>query len=270
MQTIYVDVLIILNIYVNYFLLRITARLTHSPLSFRRCMASAVYGSLFSLLILAPALNGLINTIIKLFAVVTIIIIAFGFQGRKRLITNTIAFFSANFILAGTVYAVYSWSEPDFMQFNNSYFYIDFSLLLLVLTTAVMYFIVYVAECFLDRTPESTGCYNVIIKYMDTIITLDGLADTGNSLTDFFSGSPVIICDKKKFSTITDNKKNIPKGFRLLPCSTISDSGFIEVFRPDEVLIKNTLSGERKKVDAVIGLGQNSGNAVFNPKILKI
>ncbi|MDE5861046.1 MAG: sigma-E processing peptidase SpoIIGA [Ruminococcus sp.] len=269
MQTIYIDVLIILNIYVNYFLLRITARITHSPLSFRRCMITAVYGSIYSLLILAPSLNGFINTLIKLIAAVSIVIIAFGFQGKKRLIINTVAFFSANFILAGTVYAVYSWSEPDFMQFNNSYFYIDFSLLLLVLTTAVMYFLVYIAENFMYRTPESTDCYDVIIKYMDTVVTLDGLADTGNSLTDFFSGSPVIVCDRKKFSGIKNNG-SIPKGFRILPCSTISDSGFIEVFRPDEVLIKNTLSGERKKVDAVIGLGENSGNAVFNPKILKI
>ena len=267
LQTIYIDVLIVLNIYVNYFLLRITARITHSPLSFQRCIITAVYGSIYSLLILAPELYSYINILIKIFAAVTIVVIAFGFQGKKRLMINTIAFFSANFILAGTVYAVYSWLKPEFMHFNNSYFYIDFSLLLLVVTTAVMYFLVYTAENFLCRTPD--GTYDVIIKYNNSVVTLEGLADTGNSLTDFFSGSPVIVCDKKKFSGITDNGK-IPKGFRLLPCSTISDSGFIEIFRPDEVLIKNILSGENKKVDAVIGLGENSGNAIFNPKILKI
>lgn len=268
MQTIYIDVLIVLNIYVNYFLLRITARLTHSPLSSGKCIISAVYGSLYSLLILAPQINPLINILIKLFAAVTIVIIAFGFHGKKRLFINTLAFFSANFILAGTVYAVYSWLKPEFVHFNNSYFYVDFSLLLLVVTTALMYFAVNLAENFLDRTPDGTDCYSVLIKYSDKIITLDGLADTGNSLTDFFSGSPVIVCDRKKFNGIMDGNSP-PKGFRLLPCSTISDSGFIEVFRPDEVLIKNSISGERKKVDAVIGLGENSGNAIFNPKLLK-
>lgn len=268
MQTIYIDVLMVLNIYVNYFLLRITARLTHSPLTAGRCIISAVYGSLYSLMILAPQLNTFINITIKFFVAVTIVIIAFGFHGKKRLLINTASFFSANFILAGTVYAVYSWLKPEFVHFNNSYFYIDFSLLLLVVTTAVMYSAVYIAENFLDRTPDGSDCYSVMIKYKDTVITLDGLADTGNSLTDFFSGSPVIVCDKEKFSGITDNG-SIPKGFRLLPCSTISDSGFIEIFRPDEILIKNSLSGERKKVDAVVGLGKNSGNAIFNPKLLK-
>lgn len=268
MQTIYIDVLIVLNIYVNYFLLRITARLTHSPLTVGKCIISAVYGSLYSLLIIVPHINSLLNISIKFLAAVTIVIMAFGFHGKKRLLINTASFFSANFILAGTVYAVYSWLKPEFIHFNNSYFYIDFSLLLLVVTTALMYFAVNIAENFLDRTPDGTDCYSVLIKYSDRIITLDGLADTGNSLTDFFSGSPVIICDRKKFSGITDGG-TVPRGFRLLPCSTISDSGFIEVFRPDEILIKNSLSGERKKVDAVVGLGENSGNAIFNPKLLK-
>lgn len=39
METIYIDVLIILNIYVNFFLLRITAGVTHSPLKNSRCAA---------------------------------------------------------------------------------------------------------------------------------------------------------------------------------------------------------------------------------------
>lgn len=268
MQTIYIDILIILNIYVNYFLLRITAKFTHSPLRTARCIISAVYGSLFSLLILAPQLNNCLNILIKSSAAVTIVIMAFGFHGKKRFFLNTVSFFSANFLLGGTVYAVYSWLKPEFVHFNNSYFYIDFSLLLLVVTTAVMYFIVRIVENVIDRIPDGADCYDVIIRYRDKVITLNGLADTGNSLTDFFSGSPVIVCGKEKFSDVTENGSNI-KGFRLLPCSTVSGNGIIPVFRPDEILILNNLNGERKKVDAVIGLGENSEKAVFNPRLLK-
>lgn len=267
MQTIYVDVLIVLNIYVNYFLLRITAGITHSPLRTARCVFSAVYGSIFSLMILLPQLDTFVNFLIKAFAVVTIVISAFGFQGKKRLFLNTSAFFTANFILAGTVYGVYTWLKPEFVHFNNSYFYIDFSLLLLVITTAVMYVAVRIAENITDRIPEDSGCYNVIIKYRNSTVTLDGLADTGNSLTDFFSGCPVIVCGKETFGDM--NKNGMPKGFRLLPCSTVSSDGLIPVFRPDDVIILNRLNGERKHVNAVIGLGENSGKAIFNPKLLK-
>ncbi|MDE5582641.1 MAG: sigma-E processing peptidase SpoIIGA [Ruminococcus sp.] len=267
MQTIYIDVLIILNIYVNYFLLRMTSAITHSPLRTVRCIFSAIYGSLFSLLILFPQLNAFVNLLIRIFVAVTIVTIAFGFQGKKRLFLNTSAFFSANFILAGTVYGVYTWLKPDFVRFNNSYFYIDFSLLLLVITTAVMYAIVRIIGNFSDRTPEGTDCYSVSVKYGGKTVTLDGLADTGNSLTDFFSGCPVIVCGKKFFGDI--HGKTLPKGFRLLPCSTVSSDGLIPVFRPDEVVIFNRLNGERKPVNVLIGLGGNSEKAIFNPKILK-
>ena len=85
MQTVYADVLIILNIYVNFFLLRTTARVTHSPLRTFRCIAASVYGSLFSLTILLPSLGTPINIAIKAAAAVTVVLAGFGFHGMKRL-----------------------------------------------------------------------------------------------------------------------------------------------------------------------------------------
>lgn len=263
MQTIYIDVLIVLNIYVNYFLLKTTAKITGSPLKTARCIFASFYGSLFSLLILAPELPFALMLAIKMISAVTVVISAFGVHGKSRLIKNTVAFFSTNFIFAGAIYAVYSWLKPQFMHFSNSYFYIDFSLLLLVISTAVLYFIVCLFRRFSDISPESADCYRIIVRCREKIFTADGIADTGNALTDFFSGKPVIVCGKGDF----DDMCGI--NFRLIPYTTISESSVIPVFSPDETVIVNTLTGEKKPVDAVIGLGENNGKAIFNPKILK-
>jgi len=66
MQTIYVDVLIILNIYINFLLIKTTSKITRSPLKFIRCILASFYGSLFSILILFPHLNCIINLFISL------------------------------------------------------------------------------------------------------------------------------------------------------------------------------------------------------------
>ncbi len=275
MQTIYVDVLIVLNIYVNFFLIKTTSKITHTQIKFIRCAVASVYGSLFSLLILIPHINFLVNIIIKLAAAITIIMIAFGFHSLKRLIINSISFFIVNFIFAGVIYAVYSWLKPDFIHFNNTYFYIDFSLVLLVCTTAALYFAVCAVRHFFDRTPEHSGCYKVIIKYKNRMISLSGIADTGNSLVAFFSGKPVIVCGEDNIHEITGEKsfdfnfKTIPKGFRIIPCSTISDSGVIPIFRPDEVIIVDAEKNEKKSVEALIGFGSICSEAIFNPKLLK-
>lgn len=273
MQTIYADVLIILNIYVNFFLLRITAGITHSPLRTGRCIAASVYGSLFSLMILIPELNTAVTLSVKLAAAVSIVALAFGLHGKRRLLLNTVAFFAANFILAGTVYAVYTMLRPGFIHFNNAYFYIDFSLLVLIITTAALYLAVRIIRIRLDRSPDIGGCYSVLIRAGDKIVSLSGLADTGNGLVDFFTGAPVVICAEECFTELTGSELttgSLPKGFRLLPCSAVSGNGLIPVFRPDEVLITDCQSGERKPVDAIVGFGQCGGKAVFNPRLLKI
>lgn len=271
MQTIYVDVLIVLNIYVNFFLLRITAGITHSPLRIGRCAAASVYGSLFSLTILLPELGTFLSLLIKLAAAVSIVAFAFGLRGKKRLMLNTAAFFTANFVLAGTVYGVYTLLRPEFIHFNNACFYIDFSLLILIITTAALYFAVRILRIFTDKAPD--GDYRVFIRSGDKVLSLTGLADTGNALVDYFTGSPVIICSEESYSELTGTELDIsllPKGFRLLPCTAVSGRGLIPVFRPDEVLISSCTNGGRKPVDAVIGFGECGGKAVFNPKLLKI
>ncbi|MBQ8297010.1 MAG: sigma-E processing peptidase SpoIIGA [Ruminococcus sp.] len=275
MQTIYIDVLIVLNIYVNFFLIRTSSKITHTPVKFSRCIIASSYGSIYSLLILVPYMNSLVNFAVKLAAAVTIVMIAFGIRSAARLAINSIVFLAVNFVFAGVIYAVYVWLKPDFMHFNNSYFYIDFSLVILVCTTALLYVAVCIFRYFFDRIPENSGCYKVIIRYKDKIISLSGLADTGNSLVDFFSGKPVIICGKDRISDVIDcraydsENSRIPKGFRLIPCSTVSDSGVIPVFKPDEVIIFDLKNGMKKSVEALIGFGSGSTEAIFNPKLLK-
>ncbi|MBR1592316.1 MAG: sigma-E processing peptidase SpoIIGA [Ruminococcus sp.] len=271
MQTIYVDVLIVLNIYVNCILLKTTAKLTHTPLKNIRCIVSSAYGSLFSLLILAPELGTPINLLIKSFAAVTIVITAFGKDSPKRIMINTAYFFGVNFIFAGAVYGVYSWLKPDFMHFSNTYFYIDFSLIVLLATTAALYGIVCVLRRISDNGRYTDCKYRVVIKYGGKEVECEGLADTGNGLIDFFSGQPVIICGNEDFSRLTgyENGRDIlPRGCRLVPCSTVSDSGLMAIFRPDEIKIINGYSGEEKPVEAMVGSGHSGGKAIFNPKIL--
>lgn len=274
MVTIYVDVLIILNIYVNYFLLKTTAKITRTPIKIPRCIAASAYGSLFSLTILLPELPFAFSLLIKLVAAVTVVLAAFGFHSKERFFINSVSFFTVNFLTAGAVYAVYSWLRPEFMHFNNSFFYIDFSLIILVLSTAVLYFAVCTIRTITDRIPDDCGCYRIIVRNGDRVFSLNGLADTGNSLVDFFTGRPVIICGRDSFHQITGaefdfSQPHIPKGFRLIPCSTISSSGVIPAFLPDEIIIVNDKSGTRKSVEAMVGFGTESTAAIFNPKLLK-
>lgn len=85
---------------------------------------------------------------------------------------------------------------------------------------------------------------------------------------DFFTGKPVIVCDAAGFAGI-DTDAFPPKGFRLLPIVTVSGSGMIPVFQPDEVVIYTEQTGRCQQVDALVGLGERgNGMAIFHPRVL--
>ncbi len=282
MTYIYVDVLIILNIYVNYFLIKATSRITHTGLKTIRCVISSVVGSVFSLMILLPEIGLIANFIIKLFAAVLIVAIAFGIKDKRQLLKLILYFYGMNFVFAGIMLAMYMIFKPSFMGYNNSSIYIDFSLLTLVICTIIAYGAICLIRLIMDRSKADGGKYTVIIKLADKVISIDGLMDTGNSLVDSFSGKAVIVCSKSdvcklfnedisfNVNNYTQISTEMPKGFRLIPFSTISESGIIPVFKPDEVIIREENTKKLKRVDALIGVNERETDAIFNPKLLTI
>lgn len=278
MKTIYIDVLIVLNIYVNFFLLKATARLTHTPLKTSRCVFSSALGSLFSLTIFLPEMNFLIPLAIKLSAAIIITAIAFGIKDKRQTIKLVFCFYLVNFLFGGIIMLFYLTFKPGFMALGNTYFYVDFSLLSLVVFTAVSYFAVSAVRRFMDRGCDVKKKYKVMIRQGNSSVSVDALADTGNSLVDVFSGKPVIICrceDLRKVADlpaepVPENAELLYKtnALRFIPYSTIGNNGMIAVFSPDEILICDSETGKTKKVDAMIGINTKDVPAIFNPKLL--
>lgn len=164
--------------------------------------------------------------------------------------------------------------RPSFMAFNNSYFYVDFSLISLVVFTAVSYFAITAVRYFMDKNNDVSKKYSVIVKYKGSITSIEALCDTGNSLADSFTGKPVVICPQKKLGFDDDfsleNAINIFEkyGFRMIPYFTIGNTGMIPVFRPDEILITDCETGKSFPADALVGLTAKETKAIFNPDLL--
>lgn len=278
LNIIYIDVLIVLNIYVNYFLLKATSRIAHSSIDTPGLVISSVTGSLFSLVILIPELNFFLTFIIKAAAAVIVVLMGFRRKSREEYIRLIVYFYIINFLFAGIIMGLRYFIKPEYLCINNSFVYIDVSLFSLIIFTALSYFLICGIRTVLDRDTKSNGSFSVIIKNGGSFVTLEGLSDTGNSVTDLFSGKPVIVCPADIINEFTGKnissdevydeivRSDIFRGTRLIPYSTIDGNGVLPAFRPDEVIIR----GENiiRSVDVLVGLKETSGRAVFNPSIL--
>lgn len=269
-MTIYIDVLLILNIYVNYFLLRATARLTHTVITGRRLALTAAVGSLSSLTILLPPLGGAVNLLIKIAAALALVLLAFGKRRPRTYFYLCGVFFAVNFIFAGIVLALSFISDSSHIATNNAALYIDFSLLTLVAFTAVAYFAVCLLRRGLDSSAASDKKYRIIIGVGERSADIPAISDSGNLLRDSFSGAPVIVCGLGELSSVIPCRAAVGslKGFRVIPCSTITGSSVMPVFRPDSVVIYTDGGDDKKNVDALIGIVPERPIAVFNPKLL--
>lgn len=276
---IYVDVLIITSIYANFFLLKAAARLTHSHLRNGKCIAAAMVGSVFSLVILLPQLGNILLLLIRLLSASLMIITAFGNKSIGEMLKTGLVFFFVCFIFAGIEYGISVMSGSRNMLWHNSVLYVNISLLTLLISTIISYAAISVFRYYVDGKNCLDTKYAVTITRNGKSVSFTAVGDTCNNLTDVFTGKPVIICGRNKlYELFSNHELDIVlsegsschiDGWRLIPFSTISSGGMLPIFTPECLILKNEETGKRKSVSAYIGVvDKDMEHAVFNPKIL--
>ncbi len=260
MYTIYVDELLVCNLYMNWLLLRLTARLTHTGCTSRRLLLGAAVGSLGSLMILLPRMPPVVSIPVKLVLAVPICMAAFGQRGRLLRLSCTYIAVSA--LMAGLLVMLGSTGLIRLIH-ANACWYADLSLRRLMLLTIVLYAIITLVQRLRERRPDDS--YSIEIRLGSRCVQMPGIADTGNTLTDFYTGATVILCPAGRLAPLGE----LPHG-RPLPYRTVSGSSMVEVFRPDAVRIRSA-SGEEKCVRALIGIIHTPlQGGIFHPRLLRL
>ncbi len=271
MRTIYIDVLLILNLYVNWLLLRGTAGLTHTKLTSRRCIIASLLGSLTSLTILLPCTNSILMVLMKITTAAVPVGAAFGVRHKGLFLRNLCVFISVSFVFAGLCLGLCTLTGTNLLIWSGSCIYLHFSLVPLILCTALAYFLLRIFSFVRMRFFRTEESYEVIIRIGMKTVKCKGLADTGNSLCDCFTGKAVVIVSRSLLEAIPEAAQpQLLKGYRLLPYSTVSGEGLMEVFQPEETVIRSLSTGRIRKIDVLIGITEEETSAIFSPAVLHV
>lgn len=275
-MTVYIDVLIILNLYINYFLIRSNALVMRRSVSSRRCLLAAAAGAAGSLVILLPELPFFIIALEKIVLGALITFVAFGRQKPADFAVCALFFLLVSFVYAGLMTALWTFCAPYGMVFGNGVAYFNIPLAAVAAFTAAAYFAVRLVRYFADRRLRCNKICSVTISANGTEIQLRGLCDTGNGLCDIFSGKPVIVCKYEKIAVITpknaldflDGKLDENGGLRVIPCRTVTSESLLPIFAADKIFI------DGKAADALVGVTKNplgsDIDCIFDPKIISI
>lgn len=240
---IYADILITVNIIVNYLLLRATAAITGCIFSTKRFLLASAMGGAFSLIIFAENIPPILNTAIKILFMSLMVFSAFGAKSLKAFMKSFGAFFLSNFAFAGIMLALNLTFMPQTAIYKNGVIYFDIDIFTLTAGAIICYVTLNIISRFTKSKAPAKSIFPLRITYGENCVEGKALFDSGNSLCDCFSGRPVIIAEKDFIDKLCQNTELTEmRSFRLIPFSTIKDGGALPAFLADkaEIMEKGT------------------------------
>ncbi|MBQ4568916.1 MAG: sigma-E processing peptidase SpoIIGA [Ruminococcus sp.] len=249
MQTIYIDTLLCVNLFIDYILLLITRKTLHIHTRTKRLIFSSLFGACTSLCALLPFYSVFLSAMEKIISAIIIVLIGFGRSNFRNICIRFITFLGLGMILSSAVLLINNLLRTDKLIIYNDVIYFDISPIALLCTTAIVYISVIIYHKLtsnkfrseIHKITLSTGSINKL--------TFESALDTGCNLKEPFSGLPVILTEEELFEPtgICENK------LRVIPFSTVSGSDIVLGFKPDKVEI----DGKELKKGCYIGICRN-------------
>lgn len=253
-QVVYIDVLLLSNLFLNYLLLLAASLLTRRKPKRLRLLLAASLGALFSLSVFLPEMHLVLSLLFKALSSVLIVLAAFPFISHKQFLRIYACFFLAGFAFAGAMLALWLVFAPHGMVYQNGVVYFDFNFLTLTISAVLCYCIVGLLAHFTRKRVPDNRLYSIEIEHDGVRVVGMALFDTGNDLHESFSGAPVVLAQRDWVQSIIpqqlhpffaerepDALQYIAPGssIRLIPYKTIHGSGVLPAFKAQLVRVKS-------------------------------
>lgn len=253
MNVIYIDVLITVNLFIDYLLLFSVKRLLHIHTKSIRILLGALFSSLTTPIIFLGFYTELASSVIKPLISSLTILISFGYVNFIRFIIRSGMFWGLSMGLCGVLLITEYFLNPQDLIIYRDTVYLNISPVHLIIFTLAAYMILTIYD-------KIKGQHNLRCKIIKVTlfsdenkkITFDSAVDTGLNLKEPFSGLPVIMTEKKLLETI-----DIPSDkMRIIPFSTASGDGIVYGFKPKKIL----LNGQPSPYGCYVAITENKFN----------
>ncbi len=268
----YADILMLLNLVVDYFLLSLTARILRRSVSFGRQLCGAGVGAVSSLYIFLPQSSLWIELSVRGLVAALMTLCCFGFFGWRRFFRTVAVLFAVTFGYAGAMIGIWLLLRPNGMVINNSVVYFNISPVFLVGFSAAAYLVATLLRGALDKKSPSSKTCRIALSVGEETAEFTGILDSGNSLTDLFGAASVIIADQsvaQKLFGRDVSPETQPNRYRVIPTGTVSGHELLEGYRCDtgKIYCEDTVTVLERPILAVSKTRlQGEYSAIINPQ----
>lgn len=274
-MTIYVDMVFLENLIMNYIILYATAIISKSNKKFIRLIIASSVGGAYAILMYIAEINFLATLLLKLFLSIAIVYIAYKPKTTKALFKTMSIFYLVSFTFGGVSFMLLYFLKPNDIKIVNGVFIGMYPIKIVLLGGIIGFcFIVVSIKNIKGKFSSKDMFCNIKIFFNNRVVKVSAMVDSGNLLKEPITGMPVIIVEKDELdeiipNKILDNLDGIISGefdsiadlynisFRVIPFSTIGkNNGLLLGFKPDYIQV---IKEEDEKIveNVVIGIFQN-------------
>ena len=264
LQTVYVDILFVVNCFIDLMLLLCVGRLLHLRTKPVRLLLAALTGGGLSLWALLPPLPALLNLLPDLLGAALLVLVAFGKAPPKRFAVRAAAFFSVSFSFCGLMVFVCTVLRPKGLAVYNDVVYFNISPFVLIILTLICYYMLLLLKRITKGAAGKQIC-TVTLRCGGKEAVFRALADTGCQVREPFSGEYVIIAERCCLAELP--LLNFSK--RIIPFESLGGAGCLEGMRAEEILIDGREISNRLYIGVCEDVLQGEVKAIVPYEILK-
>ncbi len=283
-MTIYIDVVFIENIIMNYIILLASGLIGKNRINHVRILIAAGIGAIYTVIAYISRLAVYSNILLKFILSVIIVYVAYNAQTIKKLWKEVLFFYLTSFLFGGVAFALIYILKPQEILMKNGLFLGTYPLKTIFMSAIIAYVIIMSAFKIIKRRISKKNMYcKLIVCLNEKIIETTAMIDTGNLLKEPISNTPVIIVERSILydilpkeilnnieSIIGGDFQKVPKEvqckyrskLKLIPFSSLGrEHGMLLGIRPQYIELEKEEEGEiekERKENIIIGIYNKS------------
>ncbi len=239
---VYIDVFFLVNLVMDWLILRVTAVYIKPDTTWLRCLYGSVAGSAFAVLSLLVSYENIICHMMLTYVVTAVVMvyITYGRTNIKSFIARVGWIYLITIVLGGAMSMVYNYTYLGYVLHGVFNLFGDNPLNIgsLILFTTVSYIIL----SFLSRLWTSYRSRKFLVKttidFKGVSVEVHSLIDSGNTLICPYTGKPVHIVCTSAIENILKGVNIHDEKYRLVPFHSLGRrNGLIEVIQCDEITV---------------------------------
>ena len=278
-MTIYIDIIIVENLIMNYIILYATGIISKDKISYTRIFFASLIGAVYAVTEYILKLNIYSNILIKIVLSIIIVYVAFYPQNVKKMYKQLVMFYVTTFTFGGVAtYLIYVLKPQNIIIKNGMYvgtYVLKVIFLGAIVGTAILFVAFKLAK---NKITKKDMICKIKIKINGKEKVLDAMVDTGNMLKEPITGTPVAVVERTSLydllpKEILNNTESILGGdfgkipedikneyilkLKIIPFASLGkQNGMLVGIKPEKIEVINEQTEENK--NAIIGIYNKS------------